>query len=42
MFNVTAFDQAGNLQAALWNINEVDENATEKEVIKLLTQHRNG
>lgn len=32
MFNVAAFDQAGNQQAALWNVNEVDENATEKEV----------
>lgn len=32
MLNVTAFDQAGNQQAALWNVNEVDESATEKEV----------
>ena len=31
-FNVAAFDQAGNQQAALWNVNEDDENATEKEV----------
>ena len=32
VFSVAAFDQAGNQQAALWNVNEIDENATEKEV----------
>jgi hypothetical protein len=31
VFSITAFDQAGNQQAALWNVNDVDE--TEKEVI---------
>lgn len=32
MFNVIAFDQAGNKQAAIWNVNNADENATEEEV----------
>lgn len=34
MLNVTAFDQAGNKQAAIWSINDIDENkmSTEKEV----------
>ena len=29
MFNVNAYDQTGNQQAAIWNINAVDE---EREV----------
>ena len=36
LFNVTAIDQAGNQQAAVWNVNKVDENETENEVNKYI------
>ena len=36
VFDVAAFDEAGNQQAAIWNINELSNSAAEREVCKYM------
>lgn len=38
-FKVTAVDQAGNLQPAIWSIAESDEDKVEREVLSVENSH---